>query len=224
MLPLIKTRWKSPQCVALEPFALTRRILFVAAAQKESNVEHSGVITGVDSTFLPFRGGDSRFHNFALFTELLGLTIEGKEFDAVLEFVSQNFFSSYSLQGLYILKNQGPQSWKVTQSNSAVIQEVYLSADHAIGASFESGAIGFASTNGRLFAVDDDSLDSITDSYRLLLIPLIDNLVPRSLLVAIVGNSQVFSPADIELFSFVQVILSFTAYGSKPLDKADYDF
>lgn len=187
-------------------------------------MEHSGEITGVDSTFLPFRGGDSRFHNFALLTELLGLTIEGKEFDAVLEFVSQNVFSSYSLQGLYILKNQGPQSWKVTQSNSAVDQEVHLSANHAIAASFESGAIGFASTNGRLFAIDDDSLSSSTDSYRLLLIPLIDNLVPRSLLVATVGNSQVFSPADIELFSFMQVILSFTAYGSKLLDKANYDF
>ena len=198
--------------------------MFAAAAQEESKVEHSGVIGEVESTFLPFRGGDSRFNNFALLTELLGLTIEGKEFDAVLEFVSQNVFSSYSLQCLYLLKNQGLQSWKVTQSNSAANQEVHLSAHHAIAASFESGAIGFASTNGRLFAVDDDSLSSNTDSYRLLLIPLIDNLVPRSLLVATVGNSQVFSPADIELFSFVQAVLSFIAYGSKPLDKANYDF
>lgn len=159
-----------------------------------------------------------------MLTELLGLTIEGKEFDAVLEFVAKNVFSSYSLQGLYLLKNQGPQSWKVMQSNSAVNQEVRLPGNHAIAASFESGAIGFASTNGRLFGIEDDSLSSSTDSFRLVLIPLIDNLVPRSLLVATVGNSLVFSPADIELFSFVQAILSFTAYGSKPLDKANYDF
>lgn len=187
-------------------------------------MELSGVNAEVESTFLPFRGGDSRFKNFALFTELLGLTLEGKEFDAVLDFVVHNVFGAYSLQGLYILKNQGSQSWKVTQSNFAVNQELRLSDNHAIAASFESGAIGFASTDGQLFGVEDDSLLSRTESYRLVLIPLIDNLVPRSILVATVGNSLVFSPAEIELFSFLQAILSFIAYGSKPLDKANYDF
>ena len=187
-------------------------------------MENLGAIGEVESTFLPFRSGDSRFNNFALFTELLGLTHEGKEFDAVLDFVAHNVFGAFSLQGLYILKNQDAQTWKVTQSNLAVNQELHLSAHHAITASFESGAIGYASTNGRLFGIEDESLVASTESYRLVLIPLIDNLVPRSMLVATVANSQVFSPADIELFSFVQAILSFSAYGSKPLNKANYDF
>lgn len=183
-----------------------------------------GVDKEFDSTFLPFRGDDSRFHNFALFTELLALTHEGKVFEAVLDFVTQNVFGAYSLQGVYILKNQGSQSWRVTQSNFVVDQELYLSANHAIATSLESGAIGFASTDGQLFGIEDDSLMSSIESYRLIMIPLIDNLVPRSILVATVGNSQSFSPAEIELFSFVQAILSYSAYGSKPLDKADYDF
>lgn len=194
------------------------------SAQGEVSMESSGVIGGSESTFLPFRGINSRFNNFALFTELLALTVEGKEFDAILEFIAQNVFSSYSLHGLYLLKNQSAQTWKVTQSNFAVNQEVHLPENHAIATSFESGAIGFASTNGGLFAIDDDLISSSNETYRLVLIPLIDNLVPRSLLVATVGNSLVFSPTDIELFSFVQAILSFIAYGSKPLDKANYDF
>ena len=177
-----------------------------------------------ESTFLPFRGGGPRFSNFALFTELLGFALEGKEVDLLLDFVSKNVLSNFHVQGLYLLKHIYEETWKVTQSNFAVNQELRLAPNHAIASAFESGAIGVASTNGRNLGLAEESPTLAAESYRLLLIPLIDNLVPRSVLVVVIGNSTIFSPADIELFSFLQAIISFVAYGSKPLDASNYDF
>lgn len=187
-------------------------------------MEHLAVGGEPESTFLPFRGDDSRFNNFALMTELLRQTLVDQELGVGIDFVAQNVFGAFSMHGLHLMTNQGDQSWKILYSNLSANQEIRLSVNHAISACYESGAIGFASTNGRLFTGADESLRASDESYRLVLIPLIDNLVPRSILVAIVGNSKSFSPADIELFSFVQLVLSFIAYGSKPLDLANYDF
>jgi len=187
-------------------------------------VEHLTVGEEPESTFLPFRGDNSRFNNFALMTELLRLTLVDQEFGVGIDFVARNVFGAFSMQSLHLMTNQGDQSWKILYSNLATNQEIRLPVNHAISVCYESGAVGFASTDGRLFGGADESLRASEESYRLVLIPLIDNLVPRSILVAIVGNSKSFSPADIELFSFVQLVLSFIAYGSKPLDLANYDF
>ena len=187
-------------------------------------MEKFNVMADADSTFLPFRGGGARFHNFALLTELLGFVVEGKELEPLLEFISQNVLSTYSPQALYLLKHLDGQTWRVTQSNYEVDQELQLSSDHAMASALESGAIGMASTGGWNFGLEEEGLALEVESYRLLLIPLIDNLVPRSVLVAVIENSTNFSPSDLELFAYLQAIISFVAYGSKPLDQSHYDF
>ena len=187
-------------------------------------MENLGIRTDLESNFLPFRGDGSRFNNFALFTELLGFVLEGKGTDLLLDFVSESVLKSFQIQGLYLLKHLDGETWKVSQSNFAEVQELQLSTSHAISASLESGAIGVASTDGGFLHLENGTFSSESDSYRLLLIPLIDNLVPRSVLVAVIENSHDISPAEIELFAFLQVIISYVAYGSKPLDKSSYDF
>lgn len=187
-------------------------------------MENLEVSAELESNFLPFRGGGARFHNFALLTELLGFVVEGKELEALLDFIGQNVLNTFSLQGLYMLKQREGEIWKVTQSNLEIDQELRLSSRHAIAIALESGAIGSASTSGWNFGIDEPTPNLGSESYRLLLIPLIDNLVPRSVLVAIIGNSAAFTPADLELFSYLQAVISFVAYGSKPLDQSHYDF
>jgi hypothetical protein len=187
-------------------------------------VENLEVTAELGSNFLPFRGGGARFYNFALLTELLGFVVDGKGLEVLLEFVDHNVLSSFSPQGLYILKHREGETWKVTQTNLEIDQELQLSQHHAISASLESGAVGVASTGGWQLGMDEGSPALAAESYLLLLIPLIDNLVPRSVLVAIIRNLGDFSASDLELFSYLQAVISFAAYGSKPLDQSYYDF
>ena len=180
--------------------------------------------TGLGSNFLPFRGGGARFHNFAILTELVGFVVAGHGLEVILEFVNHNVLSTFSPQCFYILKHREGETWRVTQTKVEGEQELRLSPQHAISVSLESGAVGVASTGGWELGMDEGSMALASESYRLLLIPLIDNLVPQSVLVAVIRNSGEFSPSDIELFSYLQAVISFVAYGSKPLDQSHYDF
>jgi hypothetical protein len=182
------------------------------------------VSPNTESTFLPFGGGGARFHNFALLTELLNFAVQGRAFEELLKFVSDSVLTSHGPQAVYVLKHREGETWKIVQPTSAIDHEVRLASDHAITTALESGVVAIASTDGWEFGIDEGSQLPESDSYRLLLIPIIDNLIPRTVLVAVVENSGDYSPADLELFALLQVVLSFVAYGSQPLDPANYDF
>ena len=215
---------ETPQNILLRPSIPEPFVWFNPTRREGANVENLEVTGDLVSNFLPFRGGGARFHNFALLTELLGFVVEGKELEVLLDFIGQNVLNTFSLQGLYMLKHREGEIWKVTQSNLEIDEELRLSSHHAIAIALEGGAIGSASTSGWNFGIDEPTPEIASESYRLLLIPLIDNLVPRSVLVAVIGNSATFTPADLELFAFMQAVISYVAYGSKPLDEANYDF
>ena len=187
-------------------------------------MENLAETAGSESTFLPFSGAGGRFHNFALLTELLKFVAEEKKIDELFSFVSDSVLNAYQVQGLYLLKQREGRIWKLTEPNSSVEQEIHLSGDHAIVTSLGSGAVAITSTNGWGVGLDAGSLVPDSDSYQLLLIPLIDNLIPRLVLVAVLKNCGPYTPADLELFALLQVILSFVAYGGKPLDSSYYEF
>lgn len=187
-------------------------------------MDNLGVSAGSESTFLPFRGGGARFHNFALLTELLGFVMSGMGIDELLDFVGDNVLDTLALQDLYLLSHWDGLTWKVTGPKTELNEFITLAPEHAVATALESGAIGLASTDGWAFELDQEAQGLPQDSYRLLLVPLIDNLVPRSVLVAVIANSGPISPAEQELFTFLQVVVSFTAYGSNFLDQKNYDF
>ena len=192
-------------------------------------MDHHEVTPELESTFLPFRGGGARFHNFALLTELLGYIAAGVEVEWLLEFIRESVLDTVEIQDLYLLRHTDGLTWRASRVNSQPDQqpdhEVILPPNHAISASLESGAIGISSTDGWLFGLEEDPPTLVSDTYRLLIIPLIDNLVPRSVIVAVIANPiRLISPAEQELIAFLQAIISYVAYGAKPLDPANYDF
>jgi hypothetical protein len=186
------------------------------------DVEHLGVSVDSKATFLPFRG-DSRFHNFALLTELLNFVTEGREIEELLGFIRESVLTPFAPQGFYIFRHWEGATWKITHLNAQTEEEITLSPNHAVATSFESGVIGLAATDGWPLELSEEAHSIPGDSYRLLLIPLIDNLVPRSVLTVVISNSRTISPPEQELFAFLQVVLSYVAYGSKQSDKAHHD-
>lgn len=185
-------------------------------------MEDLGVSVDARATFLPFRG-DSRFHNFALLTELLNFVTEGREIEELLSFVGESVLTPFAPQGFYIFRHWEGSIWKITNLSAQTEEEITLSPNHAVVTSFESGVIGLAATDGWPLELGEEAHSIPGDSYRLLLIPLIDNLVPRSVLTVVISNSRTLTPPEQELFAFLQVVLSYVAYGSKPLDKPRYE-
>ena len=185
-------------------------------------MEINQIRAGSESTFLPFLNAGTDASHFALYSEILGLVFEGGQVDALVQYVAQNILNTFSLKDIYLLKHEDGQSWQVSNSNSGQ-QKIWLSSEHAIAASLGSGAIGLACTNGQNYGLEASGLSADPDTYQLLMIPLIDNLVPKSVLVAIIGKHNSFSPADVELFNFLQAIISFAAYGAKSMNKTVYE-
>ena len=169
-----------------------------------------------DSTFLPFHSNDSRWRNFALSTELLRLIASGASANDLLQWTLDVALVDYRVQTLYLLRKSDSGSWSISWSPSSsesvgINQEFPISDSHALSQAFESGSMGISNTTGELFETVHLTNSAGTqgrDSFQLLLVPLIGNLVVQEVLVGLIPNESAFEQADVELLSTLQVLLS----------------
>jgi hypothetical protein len=169
-----------------------------------------------DSTFLPFHSNDTRWRNFAVSTELLRLIASGADESELLQWTLDVALADYRVQTLYLIRKSESGNWAVSWSPAATGEidfnpEFPISDTHALSQAFETGSLGISKTTGELFETVKMTNPSGTpghDSFQLLLIPLIGNLVVQEVLVGLIPNEPIFEPADIELLSTLQVLLS----------------
>ena len=190
--------------------------------------------TETDSTFLPFYGSSLRFRNFAFANELLGLIGEGVEFSVLTTYLTEKILKSFDPRGTYFMEKPFDGDWNITtlgavqgdvevdRSRFNTGNELHLASNHAIALAMESGNIGFSRTDGSDFAEEVGEGTTLQESYRILILPLIDNLVPRALIVTVLPKLSEFTATDIELIAFVQILFSFSLYGGKPTNEMFY--
>ena len=100
--------------------------------------------------------------------------------------------------------------------------ELHLASNHAIALAMESGNIGFSRTDGSDFVEEVGQGMTLQDSYAILILPLIDNLVPCALIVSVLPELSEFTATDIELIAFLQILFSFSLYGGKLTNEMFY--
>ena len=186
------------------------------------------------STFLPFYGSSLRFRNFALANELLGLIGEGVEFSVLTTYLTEKILKSFNPSGTYFMEKPLGGDWNITTlgANHGDVEldgfgfntgnELHLASNHAIALAMESGNIGFSRTDGSDFLEEVGQGMTLQDSYGILILPLIDNLVPCALIVSVLPKLSEFTATDIELIAFLQILFSFSLYGGKPTNQMFY--
>jgi|GEM_PF-1563724 len=184
--------------------------------------------TETQHTFLPFYGSSLRFRNFALSNELLSLIKDGVEFPVLAKYLTENILKNFDSHGTYFMERPVDENWSITTLRGmedhievdgigfVASNGLHLANNHAISLAMESGNIGFSRTDGSEFVEEVGSGIDFQDSYQILIIPLIDNLVPRSLIVTVLSKSSEFTATDVELIAFIQILFSFCLYGGKP--------
>jgi len=177
------------------------------------------------STFLPFHDSNALFRNFALSTELLRIVISGAKLADALRFVEDNVLFAYEPRGLYLLEREGEagEKWMVSEQNlsattsgmrdETTFEVLQPSSQNEIARLTQIGQVGLATTSGLPLEYTAAKEEFDGESYRLLIIPLIYNLVSNSTLAVVISNKVAIASADIELFAMIQVLISYCANG-----------